>query len=31
MPDHRGYDDWRDWAKAVAGIMSIAPNLGMIN
>jgi len=30
MPDHRPYENWQDWAKAVAGIMSIAPNLGSI-
>ena len=28
VPDHRGFENWQDWAKAVAGIMSIVPNLG---
>ena len=28
VPDHRGFENWQDWAKAVAGIMSIMPNLG---
>ena len=31
MPDHRPYENWQDWAMAVAGIMSIAPNLGSVN
>ena len=30
MPDHRPYENWQDWAIAVAGIMSIAPNLGSV-
>jgi hypothetical protein len=30
MPDHRPYENWQDWAMAVAGIMSIAPNLGSV-
>lgn len=25
VPDHRGFADWHDWAKQVAGIMSITP------
>jgi len=27
VPNHRGFENWQDWAKAVAGIMSIIPNL----
>ena len=23
IPDHRGFADWRDWAKQMCGIMSI--------
>ena len=23
VPDARGFDDWREWAKSLAGIMSI--------
>jgi hypothetical protein len=23
VPDSRGFDDWREWAESVAGIMSI--------
>jgi hypothetical protein len=30
VPDHRGFENWQDWAKATAGIMSIMPNLGTI-
>jgi hypothetical protein len=26
VPDHRGFYNWQDWAKAMTGIMSIAPN-----
>ena len=25
IPDHRMYGDWQSWAKAVTGIMSVAP------
>ena len=25
VPDHRGFTDWRDWAKQMTGIMSIQP------
>ena len=25
IPDHRPFDTWQDWAKAVAGSMSITP------
>jgi hypothetical protein len=25
IPDHRGYNDWREWAKAMVGIMSVDP------
>ena len=28
IPDHRPYQNWQDWAMAVAGIMSISPNAG---
>jgi hypothetical protein len=28
VPDHRGFENWQDWAKAVTGIMAIMPNLG---
>jgi len=28
IPDHRPFDHWQDWAMAMAGIMSISPNLG---
>lgn len=27
LPDHRPYETWQDWAKAVAGSMSIQPVL----
>ena len=27
LPDHRPYETWQDWAKAVAGTMSIQPVL----
>jgi hypothetical protein len=27
IPDHRPYDEWQDWAKAMAGTMSIQPVL----
>ena len=27
LPDHRPYADWQDWAKAMAGTMSIQPVL----
>jgi len=27
LPDHRSFDNWEDWAKAVVGVMSIAPTL----
>ena len=30
IPDHRPYEHWQEWAKAMAGIMSISPNLGSI-
>lgn len=25
IPDHRGYANWQDWAKAMSGIMSVVP------
>lgn len=25
IPDHRGFDDWKDWAMSMIGIMSILP------
>jgi len=25
IPDHRGFDNWQDWAQQVIGIMSILP------
>jgi hypothetical protein len=25
VPDHRGFHDWRQWAEAMTGIMSITP------
>jgi hypothetical protein len=25
VPDHRGFATWQDWASALCGIMSIAP------
>jgi hypothetical protein len=25
IPDHRLYKDWREWAKAMVGIMSVDP------
>lgn len=27
VPDHRPYEIWQDWAKAMAGLMSIQPVL----
>jgi hypothetical protein len=27
LPDHRPFDNWEDWAKAVVGSMSITPVL----
>ena len=30
IPDHRGFENWQDWAKAVAGIMSIVPYTGVM-
>jgi hypothetical protein len=27
IPDHRPYETWQDWAKAMAGTMSIQPVL----
>jgi len=30
VPDHRGFENWQDWAKAVAGIMSIVPYTGVM-
>ena len=27
LPDHRPFDNWEDWAKAVVGSMSILPEL----
>lgn len=26
VPDHRGFAEWQDWAKAVVGIMNIGAN-----
>jgi hypothetical protein len=25
IPDHRGFDNWQDWAQQMIGIMSILP------
>lgn len=25
IPDHRGYENWQDWAKAMVGIMDVVP------
>ena len=25
VPDHRGYENWQDWATAMTGIMSVTP------
>lgn len=25
VPDHRPFDTWQDWAKAMAGTMSVTP------
>jgi len=30
VPDHRGFQNWQDWAKAVTGIMSIVPTQGSL-
>lgn len=24
VPDHRNFDDWRDWAKQMVGILSVS-------
>jgi hypothetical protein len=26
VPDHRGFADWRDWAKSMVGIMNLGIN-----